>query len=1240
MGEPSERTVTVAAGEELEVRLGFGHPGFCESVADVLLPTGSSFIASNTDNLLAFDLALVRLTASSPEALLVVGHTDETGSTSLNDALSERRARVTLAVLTDRPAEWEDVYRTERGSATSRQWGDADFEEMLRATGAAVTPAAVSEHRELTAAGQVRREVLFRDYFEILRSGAPPPPVTSLTPAFLGCGENHTLGSGTHAPSRRGEFFFFRGTPPATVSCADYASWLNPCAPIFIFPVVDVFFVSNSGDDGTGDGSSSNPWLTLFHSLLEIERLRTPGRPARLTVMPGVYDDNVSLPSDFTLAPPLPGLSLPEIVGSSGDAVLTIGPDVRNVTVESLRVTDGRRSGIRIEEATGITVRICEIADNEAPRGGGISIVDSTDVTIEDNIIRFNTAGDIASAVTSLIITTSIFDLTRFEIELGDSHGGGLYVESSSDVSIVGNRIGENRAILFGGGIAVDNEPGFSGAILIENNEITCNQVAHGDLSDLGVEVDCEQEDLGDPLQDRFEEEVSVVVSTRAVALLHGVGRENGVGGGIALRHVSPATVIKDNRIGTAGIGGDLEAAPNRARRGGGVSSFVGGYPRLEGNTIAFNLASDDGGGIAIDQFDPFLPESQPTFLGFSRGRLFPRRTILMLGNSLLFNRVTEDGGGLYATGGALVEIEGGLVEGNRAGENGGGLRASYAVVMTVKNATLRDNRANTIRPLLTSDREGGGGLAARNASVTCEGCTLEDNVANEFAGGGAFLNSAFEGGFDEGGFIENESGQFDEIMEVDYGFRERHYEFVDCRGSDNRATDDSGAGGYLYAVRVEGDERIEVVLRGAATAIGVDTSEHDSGKRGNVVVELSGRTDSTGRPEDLVSIHGDVPSVPAGIAVSIPSPGAAVRIIPGGGRPHLLPTSFPFQNVPPLLGTVFPPFGATVGGTTVNLFGEAFLPGAEVFFDSVLATVISENPNQIVVETPPGAAGLITIEIVNPDGQRGTFPDSYTYTPPPQIFAVSPPTGPTIGGTRLTVEGDDFLDLARVLIGGVEAEVESVATDRIVALTPPAATGPPVDVEVINPDGQSEVVPGAFLYLLTSPRVFSINPSAGTEDGGTLVTIAGDDFLPGARVFVGGSEGTVISVSAAGDEIVFESPPGVPATSNDVEITNPDGQTVVETGVFTFNPRPEIIDVLPRAAPAAGGTVVTVIGGSFQPGVTLFFGSQEATSVVFHSATEIDATTPFSAITGPVDLTVVNPDNGIETVPGGFVFE
>ncbi|MGY3693556.1 hypothetical protein ACVIGA_003636 [Bradyrhizobium sp. USDA 3240] len=68
----------------------------------------------------------------------------------------------------------------------------------------------------------------------------------------------------------------------------------------------------------------------------------------------------------------------------------------------------------------------------------------------------------------------------------------------------------------------------------------------------------------------------------------------------------------------------------------------------------------------------------------------------------------------------------------------------------------------------------------------------------------------------------------------------------------------------------------------------------------------------------------------------------------------------------------------------------------------------------------------------------------------------------------------------------------------------------------------------------------------------------------------------------------------------------------------------PVIASISPTSGPAAGGTSVTIAGGSFSTATAVRFGAVNATSFVINSSERITAVAP--AGTGTVDITVTNP--------------
>ena len=81
-------------------------------------------------------------------------------------------------------------------------------------------------------------------------------------------------------------------------------------------------------------------------------------------------------------------------------------------------------------------------------------------------------------------------------------------------------------------------------------------------------------------------------------------------------------------------------------------------------------------------------------------------------------------------------------------------------------------------------------------------------------------------------------------------------------------------------------------------------------------------------------------------------------------------------------------------------------------------------------------------------------------------ITGISPTSGPSLGGTRVTLNGTGFEDGMEVFFGDqASADVNRFSQLSAEARTPTRAVGV-VDVRVVNPDGEEFVLPGAFEYV------------------------------------------------------------------------------------------------------------------------------------------------------------------------------
>ena len=260
----------------------------------------------------------------------------------------------------------------------------------------------------------------------------------------------------------------------------------------------------------------------------------------------------------------------------------------------------------------------------------------------------------------------------------------------------------------------------------------------------------------------------------------------------------------------------------------------------------------------------------------------------------------------------------------------------------------------------------------------------------------------------------------------------------------------------------------------------------------------------------------------------------------------------------PPTLATLNPTFGPTAGGTTATLTGTGFQVGAIVTVGGVgaISTTVKHG-GLIVFVAPPGAAANADVVVTNPDAQTGTLTNGWSYgTPTPTVATITVATGPTAGGTPVTITGTGFQvnGTARpsVTIGGVPALGVWVQHGaQLTCTTGVAGVVGPQAVVVTNPDGQFGTLVGGYTYVGPSPVVSTVSPGTGPQAGGTSITITGSNFFPGATVTVGGSAATSVVVVSP-TQITCTTPAGAagPAT---IVVTNLDGNNVSAGGLFSY---------------------------------------------------------------------------------------
>ncbi len=358
------------------------------------------------------------------------------------------------------------------------------------------------------------------------------------------------------------------------------------------------------------------------------------------------------------------------------------------------------------------------------------------------------------------------------------------------------------------------------------------------------------------------------------------------------------------------------------------------------------------------------------------------------------------------------------------------------------------------------------------------------------------------------------------------------------------------------------------------------------------------------------------------------------------GGYHYVTPSS-----AAPRLSGITPSRGPALGGTSLILTGSGFQQGGLAYIGyRPVPNLVRLNQSIATALSPAGDPGAADVVWTNPDGQVALIPGGFSYAAAPRVDAVDPAVGPVGGGTIVTVAGDHFADGARVRIGGADATSVVFLSAQVLSCRTPAGSEGAADLTVINPDGQSNTLPGGFTYLLP-PQLFAAEPAYVLASGGTPVLLYGRHLAPGLALQVGE---TLIDdyTYLTSEALQFSAPPGVPDDLPAIRATNPDGQAAVLYNALLYvdpdlleDPPPQLAEVFPGRGPTTGGTEGYVTGTDFQTGAFLLFGGRPlAADAVVHAALARFTTAPVAA-PGLVSVTLVNPDGQFASLDEAFEY-
>ena len=258
-------------------------------------------------------------------------------------------------------------------------------------------------------------------------------------------------------------------------------------------------------------------------------------------------------------------------------------------------------------------------------------------------------------------------------------------------------------------------------------------------------------------------------------------------------------------------------------------------------------------------------------------------------------------------------------------------------------------------------------------------------------------------------------------------------------------------------------------------------------------------------------------------------------------------------QSGTPGVTHVAPAYGAS--GDTVTLTGSRLGDATAVTVGGTSASFTVTDPAHLTVTVPAGS-GAADVRVTTPDGTSPVASGAvfhYGSPPPPapSITDVEPASGPTAGGTTVTVTGQ-HLSGAALAVGGTPATGVSCTASSCTATVPAGPVGT-VHVVATTAAGSSATSSvDRYTYLAPAPpapAVTGLSPGSGPASGGTSVTITGTHLGDGT-VWFGDSVG---ASSCSATSCTATSPAGAPGTVH-VRVTTAGGTSPrVAADRFTY---------------------------------------------------------------------------------------
>jgi IPT/TIG domain len=355
-----------------------------------------------------------------------------------------------------------------------------------------------------------------------------------------------------------------------------------------------------------------------------------------------------------------------------------------------------------------------------------------------------------------------------------------------------------------------------------------------------------------------------------------------------------------------------------------------------------------------------------------------------------------------------------------------------------------------------------------------------------------------------------------------------------------------------------------------------------------------------------------------------------------------------------PVITAVAPALSPVRGGGMLSVRGSNIGSGAALLqhayncvwggADSGLWTAAAVRRSEGLLLCPIPAVprpATVSFHLAAVSGDYRSNSLSFGYYWEPALAGLQPAFGLLTGGTRVVVLGSSFTASAQLscLMGDTVVAAEFLSDSSIACTTPPAAAATalaaaaaPVSVRV-SLNGVHWSQEALYYQYQPAPVAIWLSPRSGSANG--FVTVNGLNFVDALSLSCkfGAQASNAVYVSSSAVQCAV---PPQSSTTGDAPVV-----TVTCNGVdyaaseltYSYVAAPKVTGIVPTSGPAAGGTVLTVVGNGFSSADTslqcyfkLLNSAAEplvlAAAATITSDQSVTCTTPAAAVHGSALLT------------------